>query len=505
MVEIILGPPGTGKTTTLLGIVEEELSRGTAPEQIGFVSFTTRAATEARERAVERFGLDRKRFTYFRTLHSLCHRALGMGQDDVLAGKRLEEFAEWIGVEMTPKSKRGLSEDEGRSFGNERGDRILQMENIARVRDVPLRQQYDTDSDDLSWHEVDRVSRGLAQFKSMHGLHDFTDMLQLFVQMSWSPQLEVLLVDEAQDLSMLQWQVVQKLARGCRRVIIAGDDDQAIYNWAGAAVDYFVDMAGDVRVLQQSFRVPRSVQRVAGGIIGRVAHRRAKDWAPRDDEGEVRQVSMEEVDWSAPDMLVLARNGQHLNDVQRRIHSSGYMYERHGHPSIPNKRRLQLVTWEVHLRKGEAVPVSDALVVYEALRSGTGVARGHKKLPSFPSDAMVTMADLMSAGGLMVDGPWYDVFEDLSLPEREYIRACLRRKEVMSASPRIRLSTIHGSKGGEAQEVVLIMDMAGRTYREALRVQDDERRVWYVDTTRAKQRLTIVRPSTNRHFTITTW
>ena len=118
---------------------------------------------------------------------------------------------------------------------------------------------------------------------------------------------------------------------------------------------------------------------------------------------------------------------------------------------------------------------------------------------------MVTMADLMSAGGLMVDGPWYDVFEDLSLPEREYIRACLRRKEVMSASPRIRLSTIHGSKGGEAQEVVLIMDMAGRTYREALRVPDDERRVWYVATTRAKQRLTIVRPSTNRHFTITTW
>ena len=41
--QIILGPPGTGKTSTLLGLLEEELDRGTCPEDIGFFTFTKQA------------------------------------------------------------------------------------------------------------------------------------------------------------------------------------------------------------------------------------------------------------------------------------------------------------------------------------------------------------------------------------------------------------------------------------------------------------------------------
>ena len=75
----------------------------------------------------------------------------------------------------------------------------------------------------------------------------------------------------------------------------------------------------------------------------------------------------------------------------------------------------------------------------------------------------------------------------------------------MSQSPRIRLSTIHGSKGGEADEVVLLTDMATRTHREALLDPDSESRVWYVAATRARQTLTVVRPSTEKHFTLSGW
>jgi superfamily I DNA/RNA helicase len=501
--EIIIGPPGTGKTTTLLGMVSDELDRGTAPEQIGFVSFTRKAAAEARDRARERFGLDKDRFLWFRTLHSLCFRALGMTSADVFEGESVMEFADWIGIPVTPKHRRGR-EDEGMLFGNERGDRILQMENKARVRSIDLRALYDEDDDGLSWWEVDRVSRGLAEFKEKRALHDYTDMLELFVAQTWSPSLEVLFVDEAQDLSMLQWRVVLKLARSCRRVVIAGDDDQAIYNWAGAAVDYFVDMPGQVRVLDQSYRVPTSVQRVSNNIIGQVRHRRPKAWSPRAEAGEVRQIDIREVDWAEPDILVLGRNGLYLNDVQRRIHSSGYMYERHGHPSISDRRRRQILTWE-RLRRGQPQPVEDVLRVYEEMSSGTGVARGYKELRAFPRDAEVTIQDLVAQGGLLRQDVWHDALDKISAKDREYIRACLRRKEVLSGSPRIRLSTIHGSKGGEAREVVLLMDMAPRTYREMLRNPDDEARVWYVAATRAKERLTVVRPSTDRHFTLRRW
>ena len=73
MKEIILGPPGTGKTTKLLELVNEYISNGIEPMDIGYFSFTKKAATEAKTRAIEKFKTyDEADFPYFRTLHSLA-------------------------------------------------------------------------------------------------------------------------------------------------------------------------------------------------------------------------------------------------------------------------------------------------------------------------------------------------------------------------------------------------------------------------------------------------
>ena len=58
--QVILGPPGTGKTSTLLGLLEEELERGTEPERIGFFTFTKQAVKEGKTRALERFDISPK-------------------------------------------------------------------------------------------------------------------------------------------------------------------------------------------------------------------------------------------------------------------------------------------------------------------------------------------------------------------------------------------------------------------------------------------------------------
>lgn len=501
--EIVIGPPGTGKTTTLLGMVEEELEAGTAPEHIGFVSFTRKAAHEARDRAVKRFGMERDRLSWFSTIHSLCFRALSLQNADILAGEALQDFAEWIGIRVTPKHKRSHVEmEEGRLVGNETGDRILQMENRARIEDRPLRDVYDEFDDGLSWWEVERVARGLEEFKSSRHLMDFSDILVVFAQHSWRPPLEVLLVDEAQDLSMLQWRVVEKLSAGIRRYVVAGDDDQAIYRWAGAAVDHFVDMEGSVRVLGQSYRVPRRIQRLADAQLRGIAHRRPKDWAPRDEDGTLQQLYMRDVDFSGQDILVLGRNNVHLQGVKNALHGAGMLYEIGGHPSVSEKRRRQIVNWEA-LRRGQQVMVEDVLRIYEEMASGEqGVTRGYKtQMPGFAKDEMVTMADLRARGGLNRDDVWHQALVKIPPSERQYIQACLRSGERLSQSPRIRLSTIHSAKGGEAAEVVLIPDMATRTWAEQLANPADEARVWYVAATRARETLTIVRPTTDRHFT----
>lgn len=499
--EIVLGPPGTGKTTTLLRMVEQELESGTPPDRIGYCSFTRRAADEAIRRACDKFGLERKDLPFFRTLHSLCFKFLGVSSSEILEGRRMEEFGELVGYKITGR----FSLDEGTIFGFEKGDRMVFMENLARVRRQPLRSVYDSDDDQLSWLEVERFSKALRQYKQDTGLLDYTDLLQQFVDMEVGPKLEVLFIDEAQDLSLLQWDVVRKLSRQARRLVIAGDDDQAIYRWAGADVETLVGMQGSVQVLSQSWRVPRAIQNVAAGIVSRIQHRREKIWSPRDDEGSVSWLPhVDAVDLSKADILVLGRNRYTLREFERTIRSHGYLYEFQGVRSIRPMVLEGVLTWERLRKDRPSILAHQARKMYDLMSMGRGWQRGHKLLPAFGDEDEVSYESLRERGGLLLpkDMVWYEALDRLSDRDMTYIRAALRRGEDLLAPPRIRLSTIHGMKGGEADRVILMTDMAARTVQEARKAPEDEARVWYVATTRAKQELHIVNPASPRHYRI---
>ena len=125
-----------------------------------------------------------------------------------------------------------------------------------------------------------------------------------------------------------------------------------------------------------------------------------------------------------------------------------------------------------------------------------GYRKGFKELKNFDDDVTVSMAELKQGGGLLTDEPWYNALTRIPADDIRYIERVLQRKERLRARPRVRLSTIHASKGGEADHVVLLTEMAKRSYREMEINPDAEARVWYTAVTRARERLTIVAPST---------
>ena len=102
----ISGPPGTGKTTTLLNMVDEALEAGVHPHRIAFLAFTRKAANEAKERAAARFNLDPKKdLIFFRTLHSLALTMSDIRPEQVMQEEHYRELSQAIGVTLgAPKS-----------------------------------------------------------------------------------------------------------------------------------------------------------------------------------------------------------------------------------------------------------------------------------------------------------------------------------------------------------------------------------------------------------------
>jgi len=99
-------------------------------------------------------------------------------------------------------------------------------------------------------------------------------------------------------------------------------------------------------------------------------------------------------------------------------------------------------------------------------------------------------------------GIWHERLTYIPAAEREYYIAARRQGESLTQSPRIKINTIHAVKGGEADNVLLLTDMAARSYKYMQQWPDDEARVFYVGMTRAKQNLHLVQPKTNLFYEI---
>jgi DNA helicase-2/ATP-dependent DNA helicase PcrA len=93
-------------------------------------------------------------------------------------------------------------------------------------------------------------------------------------------------------------------------------------------------------------------------------------------------------------------------------------------------------------------------------------------------------------------------FDKVGNRDKEFLRAIEVRGHNLNKDPRINLSTIHGAKGGEADNVILLTDLSRKAQEAMEKNSDDECRVFYVGATRARNQLHIIQPQRDGGFII---
>lgn len=500
---IILGPPGTGKTTRLLGLVEQYLAAGVPPDRIGYFSFTRRAAHEAISRAKEKFGTDDKAFPHFRTLHSLAFRQMGISSKNIMTSKHYDEVSNWLKIPNF-NGQYHIEDAPFVDFGY--GDKYLQTINMARICCIPLRDVYNQSEVSLqvNWSELEWVARSLEDFKKKHELFDYSDILEQFVVQELPPRLEVAFIDEAQDLSPIQWKMVHLIEKCAETTYIAGDDDQAIYRWAGADVDYFIRLDGNIEVLQQSYRIPSSHHDISQRLINRIGSRRPKIFQPRPESGVVMwHPDSSGVDLSEGNWLLLGRTRAMIKRMEEEVQAKGHLYTTKLGGAEKSDIFSAIEIWE-RLRGGGDASVDEVRLAYKYMDKSQ-VTHGFKTMPNADEEKRYTIRDLISDFGLLHSLPWPVGLPRIPQETRVYLEACVKKGEDIGSKPRIHLSTIHGAKGAEADNVLLLTDFNHpneRKMRYNPNLIDDEKRVFYVGLTRAKQNLHLIHPMTTGGFRI---
>jgi|TARA_R100000655_G_scaffold390_1_gene1600 superfamily I DNA/RNA helicase len=465
----VVGPPGTGKTRRLLNEVHKYVKNGTPHDRIGYFAFTRKAAGEARDRFLAKNpDLTKKDIRYFQTLHSLAFNNLGLKEENVMQEGNYKAIGETSGIQIKYASYETNNFNGIFSSSSE----YLSLINLARVRQITAEQQFNR-NEHLSWISKNKligIEKEINSYKEFYKLIDFTDMIQQFLDRGTTPKFKVIFVDEAQDLSLIQWAMIKKIEEDTNcDVWIAGDDDQAIFGWAGADVDSFIKWEAREILLDKSERVPPIIQQKALDIISRIyINRIAKDYLPKNAIGNIyERFNINGIDMSEGDWLILARTNSLLKKIPAYLKRKGYFFNTNQGNSIGKTLYEDIQTWN-EFKQGLIPPD----IKRQRLEEVTGETNFNINLS------------------------WETAFKNIPLSKREYMKAMISNGENLLKPPRIKVSTIHGAKGGEAHNVILYLNQTANTIKGAKKSQakqEEEFRVWYVGVTRTIENLFLIK------------
>jgi len=524
------GPPGTGKTTALSTAWLPRAAERFGGANVIVCSLTRTAATEiaSRDLPIPRENVG--------TLHALCYRALG--RPEIAEG----HMADWNAAEplfrLSVDAKPTMECPEIPSGERAtKGDELQARAQVYRHKRIPL----DGWPDD-----VRTFQRRWEAWCTDQGYVDFTGLIEDALE---SPDLDtapghpdVFIVDEAQDCSVLELDLVRKWAARAEYVVLAGDGDQAIYGWRGASARAFLDqdIPDDHNYhLTRSWRVPRGVHDVATRWIEQANYRYAVDYEPRDFDGIVKRTDgntrnvMPIIDEAVADIeagksvMILGTCGYMLRGAIGALRREGVLFHNPYRPTHGgwNPLRGGVGRLLAYLRPD---PVTypethgmwtwkEAQVWAELVRArGAMAPAGKTYLRQLAKDDEMADKKIEPGDGRAVFGENWDVLQQAfaastpidwlennllaskaRLMEYAFKIAAKHGRKKLREDPRLVVGTIHSTKGGEADCVYLLPDLSPSSMREWAGRRGDTRdgivRTFYVGMTRSREKLVLAR------------
>ena len=522
---VIIGPPGTGKTTTLVKTVARFLKEGIQPSEIAFVGFTRAACEHGKSRVATDLGVSPTQLRWFKTIHAICYKLCGC--PPLMDKKAWALFAAEHGYNVSENHQW----DSVKKTRGKRSDAdLLAVGEWGRANMLPLEMAWRRCPVQVDLDELRAFWAALKSFKRKHELMDFTDLLEFCHDLGFAiPDIHVFIIDEAQDLSPLQASVAQCICSAFT-VIVAGDDDQAIFSFAGADPTWLISLknrAQHFAVLDQSYRLPRRIHAMSQRIIRQNRNRISKSFKPLPSrDGQILELEFSDAFSLAVSnteaTFVLARDNSHLRRWIKQLEEQRILFRVNGSAGESFFDDFQAVRCASMLAAGRCIPAEDfiSMLAFVPSRKGNFLQHGDKsraeklmeerveepdgqwRIPDVDIDSLSTFGFRALCAAIKRD-PLSPLFH-LPPKRSEYFRELLHKHNGLLPDPKITISSIHRVKGGEAGLVIIIPDLTKQSWdswkKGSQEEFETENRVAFVAVTRSKNRLVLVKPKRRKFY-----
>lgn len=566
---LLLAVPGSGKTTALLARIGYLLyCRQVPPEAILTVTYTVAATADLRRRFSETFGEEYAPRLEFRTINGMCARIIR--QFEQLTGRQAfrlvsdESEATRLVREAWKRANRGFPTD---SDLEESKTRIAYCK-ISMLSDTEIEQLEDGEQ---FFKLFDAYRKLLLDNRLMdyddqmvYGLKILRSQPQLL--RTWQQKYRYFHVDEAQDTSKIQHEIIRLLASSSRNLFMVGDEDQSIYGFRAAYLQALMSFQQDwpeakVLYLETNYRSTGSIVTAAGDFIRQNTHRHPKRMTTPNPMGTpvVRRWlprRWSQYSWLAEQaaagerFTVLYRNHESALPLIDLLEKQGAPYACRGgkaafftHPIVRDmvdvfayaekqedselflrlyyKFRCGMTRElaEQTVRKGKHLPGKPLFAIAAALCEEDWLQSRLESLCAqlfllkgeTSAQALSRICDQMGyreyLRGKNADEGKLDILMALARnnPHPDAFLQRLAQLEALAVEGKkqqnaaVVLSTIHGSKGLEYKRVILldvldgVLPQCAQSMTEAgEELLEEERRLFYVGLTRAKEQLEIL-------------